>query len=127
VYAKIRPIGSPTAPPESTAFARRSAPLLLAIEANWQTPEDDEANVTWSRRVNDDMRRCSPGCAYLNVPGFGEEGESLLQQLYGHNFRRMQDIQVPLRSGQLLVPQFEYPDCSMNGGGTMVSIWHRVW
>jgi FAD/FMN-containing dehydrogenase len=80
--------------PEATAFAHRHVPFLLGIEANWHHPEDDEANIAWARGVFTDMQRFSLGGAYLNFPGFGEEGESLLQASYGSNYRRLQDVKA---------------------------------
>ncbi len=44
---------------EASAFGERSAPILLGIEANWEEPQDDEANVSWARRTVSEMRRFS--------------------------------------------------------------------
>jgi hypothetical protein len=72
-----------------TAFGDRSAPILLGIEANWEEPADDEANVAWARDVVSDMRRFSDGGAYLNFPGFMEEGQGLMRDAYGENYGRL--------------------------------------
>ncbi len=72
-----------------TAFGDRSAPILLGIEANWEEPQDDEANVTWVRNCISDMRRFSDGGMYLNFPGFLEEGDKLLRDAYGENYERL--------------------------------------
>ena len=58
-----------------TAFGDRSAPMLLSIEANWEDPQDDEANIAWARECVVDMRRFSDGGTYLNFAGFFEEGD----------------------------------------------------
>src|ERR671938_1439918 len=34
---------------DETAFGDRSAPILIGIEANWERPQDDEANIAWVR------------------------------------------------------------------------------
>jgi FAD/FMN-containing dehydrogenase len=81
-------------PSEATAFAHRHIPYLLGIEANWTEAGDDEANIAWARNVFADMQRFSPGGAYLNFPGFAEEGEALLQASYGDNYRRLQDVKA---------------------------------
>ncbi|HSK99935.1 MAG TPA: FAD-binding oxidoreductase [Rubrobacteraceae bacterium] len=73
----------------ATAFGDRSAPILLGIEANWEAPADDEANVAWARKVVSDMRRFSDGGAYLNFPGFMEEGQKLMRDAYGKNYDRL--------------------------------------
>jgi FAD/FMN-containing dehydrogenase len=72
-----------------TAFGDRGAPILLGIEANWEEPADDEANVAWARECVADMRRFSGGGAYLNFPGFMEEGQSLMRDAYGENYERL--------------------------------------
>ncbi len=75
-----------------TAFGDRSAAILLGIEANWEEPEDDEANVAWARGVVADMRRFSDGGMYLNFPGFLEEGEEMVKDAYGGNHARLASL-----------------------------------
>jgi FAD/FMN-containing dehydrogenase len=72
-----------------SAFGDRSAPILLGIEANWEEPADDEANVEWARGVVSDIRRFASGGAYLNFPGFMEEGQRLMRDAYGENYGRL--------------------------------------
>ena len=72
-----------------TAFGDRSAPILIGIEANWEGPQDDEANIAWVRNCFSDMRRFSDGGLYLNFPGFLEEGDQLLRDAYGENYERL--------------------------------------
>jgi hypothetical protein len=75
-----------------SAFGDRSAPILLGIEANWEEPRDDEANVEWARGVVAGMRRFSSGGAYLNFPGFMEEGQRLMRDAYGENYGRLVEL-----------------------------------
>jgi FAD/FMN-containing dehydrogenase len=79
-------------PAGGSAFTRREDPFLLGIEANWTAPEDDDANIAWAREVFRDMARYSPGGAYLNFPGFGEEGESLLRASFGPSYDRLREL-----------------------------------
>jgi hypothetical protein len=72
-----------------TAFGDRSAPMLLSIEANWENPQDDEANVAWVQECVFDMRRFSDGGTYLNFAGFLEEGDQLIRDAYGENYERL--------------------------------------
>ena len=72
-----------------SAFGDRSSPILLGIEANWEDPQEDEANLAWVRSCFSDMRRFSDGGMYLNFPGFLEEGEQLLRDVYGENYERL--------------------------------------
>jgi FAD/FMN-containing dehydrogenase len=81
-------------PAEDTAFGDRSAPLLLGIEANWEEPEHDAANIAWARECVNDMRRFSTGGTYLNFPGFLEEGGEMIRDAYGANYARLTGIKA---------------------------------
>jgi FAD/FMN-containing dehydrogenase len=77
-----------------TAFGERSAPILLGIEANWEHPKHDEANVAWARDTIADMRRFSDGGMYVNFPGFGEEGQQMMLDAYGENYEKLAAIKA---------------------------------
>ena len=80
---------------EASAFGERSAPILLGIEANWEEPHDDEANVAWARRCVSEMRRFSGGGGmYLNFPGFLEEGQKMMRDAYGGNYERLVSLKT---------------------------------
>jgi len=72
-----------------TAFGDRSAPIWLGVEANWEESQDDEANIFWVRECVSDMQRFSAGGAYLNYPGFFEEGNQLIRKAFGENYERL--------------------------------------
>jgi hypothetical protein len=77
------------------AFARRSAPFLLGIESNWNEPAEDSANITWAREVFNDIQSRFPSAgAYLNFPGFGEEGDALLRRSFDSNYARLQEVKA---------------------------------
>ena len=78
-----------------SAFARRDAPFLLGIESNWDDSAQDEVNVAWAREVYQDMQRRFPtGGAYLNFPGFAEEGEEGLRASFGDSYARLQSVKA---------------------------------
>jgi hypothetical protein len=79
--------------PGKTAFARRDARYMLAIEANWTNPGQSEANIAWARNCFEDMRRFARG-SYLNFPGFMEDGDKLLQGAYEDNYDRLRAIKA---------------------------------
>jgi FAD/FMN-containing dehydrogenase len=81
-------------PPGGSAFSNRSSPFLLGIEANWDDARKDEANIAWARELYADMRPFSTGGAYLNFPGFAEEGEDLLRKSFGKSYERLQSIKA---------------------------------
>ncbi|WP_306059611.1 FAD-binding oxidoreductase [Natronococcus wangiae] len=74
---------------EDSAFAGRHAPFLLGVEANWERPEDDDANVEWVRDCLDDMRQFSDGSVYLNFPGFLEENDDTMRTTFGPTYERL--------------------------------------
>jgi FAD/FMN-containing dehydrogenase len=80
--------------PQATPIARRESPFLLGIEANWTRPEESEANIEWGRKVFQDMQRHTRGGAYLNFPGFAEEGERLVRGAYGTNYDRLRRVKA---------------------------------
>jgi FAD/FMN-containing dehydrogenase len=95
--------------PLSTAFGRRDAPFLLGIEANWERPEESDANMAWARGIYREMQRFSHGGSYLNFAGFAEEGDALVRGSYGGNYDRLQRVKSTydpdnLFSGNLNVP-----------------------
>ena len=74
---------------DESAFAGREAPYLLAVEANWEDPEEDEANITWARDCLDDMEQYSDGSVYLNFPGFYEDSDEMLETTFGDAYDRL--------------------------------------
>jgi FAD/FMN-containing dehydrogenase len=78
--------------PTETAFGDRSSPILIGVEANWEDREQDEANVGWARGIVADLSKFPSGGAYVNFPGFLEEGEQLLQDSYGRNYERLKAL-----------------------------------
>ncbi len=82
------------ASPEESAFAARQAPFLLGIEANWEEPQQDDANVAWARECFEDMKDFSDGREYLNFPGFLEGGEETLHKAFGDNYTRLEQVKT---------------------------------
>lgn len=80
--------------PRETAFHERRAPFLLGIEANWDDPAADEANVGWARALFDAVQRTAPAGAYYNFPGFLEEGDALLRRSFGENYARLREVKA---------------------------------
>ena len=74
---------------EESAFAGRHAPVLLGVEANWEDPSNDEANIEWVRDCLDDMRQFSDGSVYLNFPGFLEDNDETMETTFGAAYERL--------------------------------------
>lgn len=75
-----------------TAFGGRGHRYVLNAEANWVAAADDEANVAWTRDLFARLERHATGGAYLNFPGFLEEGRGLVRASHGPNYPRLQAL-----------------------------------
>ncbi|HKJ58921.1 MAG TPA: BBE domain-containing protein, partial [Halobacteriales archaeon] len=89
---------------DASAFPARDAPFLLGVEANWEDPAADEANVRWVRECLDDMREFSDGSTYLNFPGFHEEGEEMLRTTFGSAYERLEGVKAEYDPAGLFDP-----------------------
>ena len=80
-------------PADATAFGDRSMPWMFSIDAIWSEPAEDAANIAWARGLWEQLRPYSQdGRMYLNFPGRGEEGETLLRRTFGANYERLRAI-----------------------------------
>jgi FAD/FMN-containing dehydrogenase len=79
--------------PEVTALGARDAPYLLSIDTSWTDPEKTKTSIAWTRDFWSEMRPFSRDRVYLNFPGQGEEGETLVRASYGDaNYKRLVDL-----------------------------------
>jgi FAD/FMN-containing dehydrogenase len=81
-------------PTDETAYAHRDVPFLFCVEANWEEPADDDANVAWARETVEAMRPYAAEGGYVNFPGFGEEGERGTRATYGRNYERLAEVKA---------------------------------
>jgi len=79
-----------------TAFRGRATRYVLNPEANWEHPDDDDANVGWARSVLRELEPHAAGGAYLNFPGFLEEGQDLVRASHGSNYARLAALKARL-------------------------------
>ena len=90
---------------DATAFGDRSAPYLLGVEANWEDPAQDDANLAWTRRCIDALREHSTGREYLNFPGFFEGGDDTRRAAHGDaNYQRLHRVRDRLDPAGLFRP-----------------------
>jgi FAD/FMN-containing dehydrogenase len=76
-------------PADATAFGDRPQ-ILLGYEANFEERDAADANVAWVRNSIEELKPYSTGGAYLNFPGFFEEGDALLRASFGDaNYGRL--------------------------------------
>ena len=79
---------------EETAFGDRSSEWMLSIDSTWGEPEDDAANIAWTRDFYDASREFSDGKAYFNFPGLLEDGDAAVRSSYGANHARLARIKA---------------------------------
>jgi len=83
-------------PSDATAFAGRGVRYVVNPEANWEHPDEDEANVAWARGVLASLEPVASGGSYLNFPGFLEEGQALVRSSHGANYERLAKLKARL-------------------------------
>jgi hypothetical protein len=74
---------------DATAFHGRQAEFLFNAEANWESPDDDEANLSWAREMLAALAAYSDGSRYLNFAGFQEEGDDMMRDAFAARYRRL--------------------------------------
>jgi FAD/FMN-containing dehydrogenase len=72
-----------------TAFRGRDNRYVVNPEGNWEHADEDDANVAWARGVLTALESHASGGAYLNFPGFLEEGQDLVRASHGENYARL--------------------------------------
>lgn len=76
-----------------TVFGDRSMSWMVSVNSIWTAPEDDAANIDWTRTFWDDLRPFAQGDRiYLNFPGHGEDGDELVRTSFGENYARVASI-----------------------------------
>ncbi len=88
-------------PTTATAFAKRNAPYLLSFDTSWTEPALSDRLIAWTREKVDAMQQYSPGGAYLNFPGVGEDNENLVRTSYAENYDRLVDVKTKYDPGNL--------------------------
>ncbi|ELZ20478.1 FAD linked oxidase [Haloterrigena salina JCM 13891] len=79
-------------PPDATAFRHRDKPYMLTIEANWEDPAEDDANVDWARAAFGEVERLPVASGrYGNFPGLNEDP---VERRFGDNYERLVDLKT---------------------------------
>lgn len=73
----------------TSAFPQRQAKYMVAIEANWEDPEDDEACIAWARETAEALRPHAAGGAYMNFAGSREEYDEAAERTYAQAYDRL--------------------------------------
>jgi FAD/FMN-containing dehydrogenase len=78
-----------------TAFGTRDINYMFEFDSMWADPSEAEKNIAWTRENWDALQKYSTGGLYINFPGFGEEGESLVRAAVGEdNYKRLAQLKA---------------------------------
>jgi len=78
--------------PDATAYAGRDARYVMNVHGRWESPDEDEAGVGWTRRVYRAMEPRATGGAYVNF--LTEEEDDRVRWAYGVNYERLARIKA---------------------------------
>lgn len=79
-------------PRNATAFRHRDESFMRNVEANWEDPADDDANVSWAREWFAEVEALSVAAGrYGNFPGVAEDPA---RSLSGDNWDRLVDVKT---------------------------------
>ena len=78
---------------DHSPVGNRDARYLLNIASSWERPEDDEANIEWTRRTWSDLRRFSTGGTYINFLT-EDEGAARTEAALGPALERLGHIKA---------------------------------
>ncbi|HXG77453.1 MAG TPA: FAD-binding oxidoreductase [Gaiellaceae bacterium] len=81
-------------PEGGSAFSGRDKPFLVGLEANWDDPGEDDANLAWARDLYQALHEREPAGAYLNFPGFADEAAGLLRASFGASWDRLREVKA---------------------------------
>jgi FAD/FMN-containing dehydrogenase len=77
--------------PTETAFTDRDSPFMISIDSTWTDPDEDDANVRWTRELWEAMAPYATERIYFNFD-MNEEGESVKRATFGENHRRLVEV-----------------------------------
>ena len=78
---------------ETSAFGQRDMDILIGIEANWEDPNHDDANVTWARGVAEALQPFTNQRRYLNFPGLMEDAD-FFKSMFANTAERVQAVKT---------------------------------
>jgi hypothetical protein len=79
-------------PANETAYGIRRDHWSLNIMASWETPDQDEACISWVRDMSVAMQPFGDGSVYVNY--LGDEGDQRIRSAYGDNFAKLKALKT---------------------------------
>ena len=86
-------------PEGGTSYPHRQAEYDLVIISNWVNREEDEKNISWTRKFYEAMQVYSSHRVYVNALGI--EGEERVKEAYGENYQRLAALKSKYDTGNL--------------------------
>jgi hypothetical protein len=77
---------------DETAFGDRGAPFVLNILSNWMAPDEDEANIAWTRDLFHQLRPAMVPGVYVNFMS-GDEDDRV-PEAYRNRWERLRAIKT---------------------------------
>ncbi len=87
----IEPLGGAVSRVEATdtAFPHRGVEFGIGISSGWESPDDDEASIAWTRELHDALLPYGTGGVYIN---YVDGDENRTNEAYGRNLTRLREI-----------------------------------
>ena len=76
--------------PTDTAFSNRDAQHNVSLLSVWLDAAEDEANIAWTRRTGDELKKYGTGGGYVNY--MADEGEAAVRATYEVNLERLIEV-----------------------------------
>jgi FAD/FMN-containing dehydrogenase len=77
-------------PDADSPVGNRSAPYMVGIEANWDDPAQDRANIEWARAASAALEPFSSPGAYLNFDDLGDP--ETFRRAHGDSYERLAGV-----------------------------------
>lgn len=77
---------------DETAFGDRSAPFVVNILSNWVVPDEDAANIAWTKGLFERLRPALAPGVYVNFMS-GDEGDRV-PEAYRNRYERLRSIKA---------------------------------
>jgi len=74
-------------PADVTAFGHRDWPYNIVITTQWETPEETQANIAWTKELWDALKPFLADASYINY--IDDEGEEGIRTSYGAKLDRL--------------------------------------
>jgi FAD/FMN-containing dehydrogenase len=113
--AQLRVLGGAMArvPAEATAFAHRGRPIMVAVGAVYERPEETPAHRAWVAGLTGALRAGGPG-VYVNF--LGDEGEARVREAYpGPTWERLAAVKARYDPGNLFRRNQNVPPAPQEG------------